>query len=179
MEENVYFNISQCACCGTDDRRWFAKTERSPNVDLHSIQKSVHLWDDTLKTEYCARGTVKTPTIGMQARRGLQRAYCTVQYLENAMRPPRLPPVGCTGEVPTCLIHPTCRMKGKRVTPSWLCYSQVWQILGPSLRATLWSVYLPEGRDYLEFPVYHHCFLPLSKEDLPTNYDLFDAITFY
>ena len=59
---------------------------------------------------------------------------------------------------PSCLIHPICRVKGERVTLSWLRYAQVWQILGPSLRATL--IYLPEPRGCLEF--LHPCCIDVS-----------------
>ena len=73
---------------------------------------------------------------------------------------------------PNCFIHPTCRVKGGRVTLTWLPYAKVWQILGSSLRATL--IFLPEQRHYLE--VSHHCFLLLSNECLSTKYDHLDAM---
>ena len=60
MKENVYFNISNGGGHGTDDTRRFAKPELISNVALYLLQKSVQLWDDLWKTEYCARATVET-----------------------------------------------------------------------------------------------------------------------
>ena len=146
-------------------------------LNIHFLQRSVHWWDDTLKTEYCARATVET--LGLQARRRLQRTYCTVQYLENAVWPPRLPPFGCTGEVLSLLawfiphaewkvnesLHPDCATI--KFGKSWVHRS--------GLHSDQYT-YL-NGENILNFPVSHHCILPLSKEDIHTNYDPFDTMT--
>ena len=52
--------------------------------------------------------------------------------------------------VASCLIHPTCRVERERVTLAWLYCGLIWKILSPSLRASL--IYLPERRNYVEFP---------------------------
>ena len=53
--------------------------------------------------------------------------------------------------------HPTWWVQCERVTLSWLHYTQVWQILVSSLRATM--IFLTWRRDCLEFLRIHHCFL--------------------
>ena len=72
---------------------------------------------------------------------------------------------------PTCLIHPTCRVQCELITLPWLRYRLVWQILGPSLRATV-ILHVSERRNYLEFPVERiPVWWRLSTEGLSRNYD--------
>ena len=130
IEENVYFNISVQIVTGQ-----MADGELpNPNVVQTVLctfpQKCVHLWDDTLKTDYFARASVETARSAGPTAPTAKILYASMFWNRNMASK-------AYSAAPNWFTHPTCRVKDGRVTLSWLRYARVWQILGQSLRATL------------------------------------------
>ena len=85
---------------------------------------------------YCARANIETLRFaGWTASTG-NILYAQMFRKRNVTSRTTLDGSTRRSAAPSWLIRPICRVKGERVTLSWLRYGQVWQILSPSLLAS-------------------------------------------
>ena len=81
MGTTAYCALKPTVSWWKDDGRWLAKPDRSPNVALYHLQKSLHLWDDLWTRAYCACKSA-SKSLAVQARRQRRRRLQST-YLER------------------------------------------------------------------------------------------------